>query len=346
MAVKHSDFVARTPPFNCLKKGLAQKRKFTLMKRLLLIMVLIAALLSVNSVAPVLWLYLKKCPAQPTNEAVVEKLKTNSGEYFGFIAFGDNHAGFIFDDSAFLKMIRLMNREDRYKKLPIDFAVNLGDVTFSKGREWDYCIYDKLRSLIKWPVISLMGNHDYQKGGWRIFRQRLGKHEFAFSNRNSYFIALDNKITDLTEEQFAWLESQLKKDSSYKHIFLFMHKPPISLYQQSWYRPELSPWSYRLMKLCEQYNVKMVLAGHEHMFRERVFGGVRYVITGGAGMLIQIPEAEGGYLHYIVVRVNGDYVDYEVRKVFPPLWEYLTYYVWKEILYALKHIFLKDGLLL
>ena len=55
-------------------------------------------------------------------------------------------------------------------------------------------------------------------------------------------------------------------------------------------------------------------------------------------MLTQIPESDGGYLHYVVVRVYGDYVDYEVRKVFPPLWEYLTYYMWKELFYFVKDI--------
>ena len=315
------------------------------MKRFFAALLIVIIILSVNSLGPVVMLYLKPCPELAKNEEIAAKLAANKGELFGFIAFGDNHAGFIFDDSAAIKLIRNMNREDRYTKLPIDFVVNLGDVTFSKGREWDYCQYDKLRAMIKWPVISVMGNHDCQKNGMKTFKRRLGKHEFAFANRNSYFIVLDNKITDLTERQFAWLEGELEKSLAYRHRFVFMHKPPVSLYQQSWYRPELSSWSYRLMKLCEKYGVDMVMAGHEHMFQERVFGGVRYIISGGGGMLIQIPDREGGYLHYVVIRVNGDYVDYEVRKVFPPLWEFFTYYMWKDLMYALKAALFKDGIL-
>jgi predicted phosphodiesterase len=316
------------------------------MRRFFTALVIVIAVLCVNSLSPAVWLYLKKCPPQPKNEEVAGRLAANKGDHFGFIVFSDNHAGFIFDDSSAIKVIRNMNREGRYTKLPVDFVVNLGDVTFSKGRKWDYCVYDKLRAMIKWPVISLMGNHDYQKGGWKIFRERIGKHEFAFRNRNSYFVVLDSKISDLTEEQFTWLEGELKKGASFSHRFLFMHKPPVSLYQQSWYRPELSPWSYRLTKMCEKYKVDMVFAGHEHMFRERDLGGVRYVISGGGGMLTQIPEADGGFPHYLVVRVFRDYVDFEVRKVFPPVWEFLTYYMWKELLYALKYVFFKDGAIL
>lgn len=316
------------------------------MKRFVAIAAIIITALCINSLLPLAWLYAKKDAKQPTNEEAASSLKANTGDRFAFIVFGDNHAGFFFDDSATLKIVRLMNREDRFRKIPIDFVLNLGDVTFYKGRESNYRLYNRIRSLIKWPVISLMGNHDYQKDGRRHFKSYIGAHEFSFTDRNSYFIVLDNKITEVTTDQFAWLESELKKSEAYKHRFVFMHKAPLSLYHQSWFRPEVTSWSYPLMKLFEKYKVDIVFAGHAHMFRDGVLGGVRYIISGGAGMLTEIPDSDGGYLHYLVVRVHHDYVDYEVRKVFPPFWEFATYYMWKELFYGLKYIFFKDGLLL
>jgi hypothetical protein len=119
-----------------------------------------------------------------------------------------------------------------------------------------------------------------------------------------------------------------------------MHKPPVSPYQNSWYRPELSSWSERFLKLSQKYKVDIVFSGHEHIFHRSSYGGVRYITTGGAGMLSDLPTSGGGYNHFVVVRVLGDYVDYEVRKIFPPLWEYLTYYLWKDIFYALKDVFI------
>lgn len=313
------------------------------MRRPIKVALIAIAAYCLYSMSPVALLYLKGHSPQPSNDRVAEKLKKNGGDYFGFIVFGDNHAGFIFTDSAFLKLIRKMNREDRYRKLPIDFVANMGDVTFAKGLESDYRTYDKLRSQIKWPVISAMGNHDDQKGSWQNFNKYVGYGDIAFVNRNSYFIVMDNTITDISEKQFEWLEEELKIAASYKHKFVFMHKSPISLYQRSWFRPELSPWSYRVMKLFEKHDVDIVFSGHEHMFREETFGGVRYVTTGGAGMFIQIPESDGGFLHYVVVRVYGDYVDYEVRKIVPPFWEIVTYYMWKEAFYFLRGIFFRDG---
>ena len=293
----------------------------------------------IASLVPVIALYLSPDVPGLKNEEIISRLKDNKGERFAFIVFGDNHGGFVFDDSSFLKLIGRMNREDRFHKLTIDFVVNLGDVCFQSGKEWDYRVYNRMRSRIKWPVISIMGNHDDDKSDERLFKKYIGKKEFAFADRNSYFIGLDNKITDLTEEQFNWVESELQKSLPYQHRFIFMHKQAMSLYQQSWFRPELGEWSYKFMKLCEQYKVDIVFAGHEHMFQEADYGGVRYVMSGGGGMFIQIPESEGGYLHYLVVRVYGDYVDYEVRKVFPPLWEYFTYYMWKELFYFVRDVF-------
>jgi 3',5'-cyclic AMP phosphodiesterase CpdA len=305
------------------------------MKRFIRTILLVVVFASVLSLIPVLDLYIKKAPVTYTNDEAVKKLEGNKGDYFGFIVFGDNHAGLILNDSAALRLVNSMNRETRFKKLPIDFVMSSGDVTF-RGSAWDYSIYNKIRSAIKYPVISGIGNHDDDNVGYGRFKKYIEKDEFSFADRNSYFIVLNDIVGEVSDEQFSWLESELVKAQGYKHRFIVMHKPPFSPYQQAWYRPELGAWSHRFMKLCEKYKVDMVFSGHEHMSRERTFGGVRYITGGGGGMISNIPTWDGGFLHYAVVRVNGDYIDYEIRKIFPPVWEFFTYYMWKDIFYFLK----------
>ncbi|MBI4974930.1 MAG: metallophosphoesterase [Candidatus Omnitrophica bacterium] len=307
------------------------------MKKIIKTISVIVIALAIYSLIPVTALYLKKSPTPYTNEEAIEKLEDNKGEHFAFIVFGDNHSGLVFNDSATLKLISRINREDRFRKVPIDFAIVAGDLT-NKGSLWDYRVYNKVRSLIKWPVISAVGNHDDDGKGAEYFREYVGKREFAFGDRNAYFIVIDNSIGDLGDEQFKKLEDELKASSAYKHRFIVAHKAPFSPYQQSWYRPELSPWSYRFMKLCEAYKIDAVFSGHEHIFKAQKFGGVKYITTGGGGMLTHFPSADGGFLHYLVVRVYGDYFDYETRRIFPPLWEFLTYYMWKEIFYSIINV--------
>jgi len=308
------------------------------MKRFIKITAGIVLLACAFSLVPVMDLYMRKEPVPYTNAEAVKRIANTRSDYFSFIVFGDMHAGLILDDSAALKLINSMNREARFKKIGIDFAISPGDLTF-RGSAWDYSNYNKLRALIKYPVISAMGNHDDDNRGYGRFKKYIGQDEISFANGNSYFIVLNNTTGDFSDEQFANLESELGKASSYKHRFIIMHKPPFSPYQQSWYRPELSKWSYRFMKLCEKYKVDIVFCGHEHMSAQKTFGGVRYIISGGGGMISNIPNQDGGFLHYTVVRVNGDYIDYEVRKVLPPVWEFFAYYMWRDLVYFLKGVF-------
>lgn len=294
------------------------------------------AAFSFYSLMPLLAMYVQKDPPVRTNEQAIERLKGNVGASHSFIVFGDNHAGLFLSDSAALKIIARMNREGRFGKLPVDFIISPGDVTF-RASVWDYRNWNKIRSRAKYPVISAMGNHDDDRDEEAVrFKKYNGEREFAFANRDSFFIVLDNSGGDLSDGQLEWFEAELKRSSAYAHRFVVLHKPPISPYQQSWYRPELLPWAGAFMKLCEKYGVDIVFSGHEHMSKVAEYGGVLYVTTGGGGMITQVPGWDGGFLHYVVVRVCGGYVDLEVRKVFPPLWEFFTYYMWKDIFYFLK----------
>ncbi|MDD5440502.1 MAG: metallophosphoesterase [Candidatus Omnitrophica bacterium] len=273
-------------------------------------------------------------PSAGKNEDAVAKLADNKGPYFSFIVMGDNHAGLFLNDAATLKEIWHMNREDRFRKAPIDFVINVGDVSWD-GERTQFEAYKKLEALIKYPVVSALGNHDDRT----LFKEFCGEKEFAFTDRNSLFIVLDNEAGELSDAQFVWFEGQLKRGIDYDNIFVIMHKPPFSPYQQDWYNMDDMPWAYHFRKLCAQYKVRMVFCGHKHMFKHERFDGVDYIVTGGGGMVTEIPDSDGGFLHYVRVKVNHDYVTYEVRRVSPPLWEYPVYYIWKELVYWCRDLY-------
>jgi len=273
--------------------------------------------------------FMKPAPKSNNNQVNVERLENNKGAYFSFIVFGDNHSGLIFNDASTLKEIWHMNREDRFQKVPIDFILSVGDVTLD-GERSHFRAYKKMQKLIKYPVIAAIGNHDDRE----LFKEYCGDLQFAFPNRNSYFIVVNNEGA---APDFEWLEEELKKGQEYTHIFVAMHKPPFDPCQQEWYNIDNAPWAYKFRKMCAKYGVDIVFTGHKHMFKRGEFDGVENIVTGGGGMLIEIPEADGGYLHYIKVMVNHDYVTYEVRKISPPLWLHITYYLGKEALYWMRN---------
>ncbi|MBU0570565.1 metallophosphoesterase [Patescibacteria group bacterium] len=301
-------------------------KKFNLKKTITLLVILVVS----YSFLPLIpfW-FMKPAPKSNNNQTNVEKLENNKGAYFSFIVFGDNHNGLFTNDASTLKLIWNMNREDRFRKVPIDFVLNVGDVTLD-GSNWDFKAWKKMQKLIKYPVIAAIGNHDDRE----LFREYCGDLQFAFSNRNSYFIIVDNEGGT---PDFKWLEEELKKGQEYAHIFIAMHKPPFDPCQQEWYNIDNAPWAYKFRKMCAKYGVDIVFTGHKHMFKREEFDGVENIVTGGGGMLIEIPEADGGYLHYVRVMVNHDYVTYEVRKISPPLWLHITYYLGKETLYWMRN---------
>lgn len=310
------------------------------MKKYLKWILVIFLAINLYSLIPIISFYLRKSPAIKTrNEDVVEALKKNKDPYFEFIVTSDTGSGNFLNEASTLKLISRITREDRFNKIPIDFVINVGDVTF-RGKESHYRNYLKIKDAFEFPVIDVIGNHDDDldngSEGLRLFKKYCGKTEFSFVDRNSLFIVLDNKDGDFGEGQFQWLRGELEKGKGLKHIFIFMHKPPFNPYQQAWYRAETNPWSHRFLKLCDEFGVRMVFSGHENVSRVVKFGSVTYIVCGGGGTLLIQPSHEGGFLNYIVVKVNRDYVDYEIRKIQPPIWEFFAYYLWKDLLYFVQ----------
>ena len=286
--------------------------------------------------APFIYLHFIVAPAEMSdnNQSNIKKLKDSNDVAFSFIVFGDNHAGLFFHDATTLKLISRMNREDRFRKIPIDFVLNTGDVTLS-GSPSQFLVFKKEQKLIKYPLFAAVGNHENRES--ELFEKYLGKTEYAFADRNSYFIVLDNAENELTDSQFEWFEKCLLEGQKYEHRFVFAHKPAFIPYFQSHQVVKKTgrKWAYRFRNLCAKYKVDMVFSGHYHTFKHEKINGVDYIATGGGGGTIpfEVPESDGGYFHYVRVLVDNESVTYEVRKVSPPLWVYFSYYFWKEAAY-------------
>ncbi|MBN1353077.1 MAG: metallophosphoesterase, partial [Candidatus Omnitrophica bacterium] len=173
------------------------------------ILFVIFILLNVYSLLPAVSFYFKK-PILPIrlNRDIARGLAGNKEPYFSFIVTSDTGSGLFPNNSATLKLVSRINREDRFHKTPIDFVVNVGDVTF-RGKEAHYKDYAKIKEMIKFPVIDAIGNHDDDfdqgLGGMVLFKKYCGVTNFSFMDRNSYFIVLDDKDGDFNESQFAWL---------------------------------------------------------------------------------------------------------------------------------------------
>jgi len=186
--------------------------------------------------------------------------------------------------------------------------------------------YDDVLPLVKAigaPVYFTTGNHEIRGSADNedLYRKRVtGSLYYSFDYGSSHFIGLDSEVVGqehrITGDQLTWLQDDLKTATQKaKHLFVFLHEPlyPVSTHIGS--SLDVYPEDRdRLQALMEQYHVDILFVGHEHLFDDSTHGGVREIISGGAGAPLYPSPHGGSYNHYLVVNVDGPQVSVKVVK--------------------------------
>ena len=241
------------------------------------------------------------------NGTVIDPGKEN----FTFVVYGDNRpSGRAEQPKVYEQLLLDAN------KLDPDLIFSTGDIVYS-GEYKEYVEFIKVTSAVRRPLFIAVGNHEVTIGssGQENFLHFFGKLFYSFDYGNSHFVIIDANVIGhlytLSEEQIDWLRRDLETHSNATHTFVFIHQP-VYKYAHGLEDPAVEA---ELKEIFESYGVDCVFQGHEHMFYEGESNGVHYFITGGGGAELdpQYPE-ENLFFHYVVVRVNGEEVTYEVRK--------------------------------
>ena len=128
-------------------------------------------------------------------------------------------------------------------------------------------------------VIGALGNHDYAAGDrGRAVMDLLGMPGpwYRTTIGDANIIVLDaNRPND--EDQTRWLRRQLRT-SRKSWTIVVMHQPPYSCSRGG--DPEIRE---RWVPLLEEYEVDLVLSGHEHNYQRFADAGTTFVVTGGGG---------------------------------------------------------------
>ncbi len=172
------------------------------------------------------------------------------------------------------------------------------------------------------PVYWAAGNHDIQKteANEAIYRQVFGKLYYSFDRGPCHFIILN---TDSAREsgriagaQLQWLQRDLQAHRSAEYKFICFHQPlyPVDGHMGS--SLDAHPTERdALHQLFVRYRVTCCFMGHEHEFNQQMRDKVRYIITGGAGAPLYLPEKMGGFYHYLLVTVNPVGYHVQVKRV-------------------------------
>jgi hypothetical protein len=257
-------------------------------------------------------------PAQPKDSG-------DSGQY-QYVVLGDNRDGY----DTFGQIIEQADGKD-----PV-FVIDNGDLVFS-GKPNQYRLFDRAVSAVSTTLCTTLGNHDIRGSGRSTYTMLYGPAYYSFDFDGSHFVFLDSsrgwsEKTAIPEEQYAWLEKDLAKAQG-KKIFVISHIPPHDPRSgttaneipnlvnevnsgKSWLEQKLDNYfenknmnhgfqdaseAERFESMMSAYHVDTVYLSHIHSYLEYTKGGVRYVISGGAGAELL---TENSYYHYMIAKIG------------------------------------------
>lgn len=251
-------------------------------------------------------------PALPLNSAA---LTQPAGGEFTFAVFGDFRPSR--RDTPYPEVFNRTLEE--LNIIAPSFVISTGDAYYGYGgtlqrfkNEIDY--FMSRTKTIAVPFFNTIGNHEVTDSTERqkYAKERFGKFYSSMDFGASHFVILNTeepgKEGSISGEQLAWLEKDLEANRDAANIFVFLHRPLFSAVDPLL----LSGKSFKdknnrdqLHNLFKRYRVKIVFAGHEHLFSDTVKDNVRYIITGGAGAPLYRSASEGGFFHYMIIKVKG-----------------------------------------
>ncbi|MBI2897548.1 MAG: metallophosphoesterase family protein [Deltaproteobacteria bacterium] len=243
---------------------------------------------------------------------------TDTCEPFRFVAYGDTR-GLLFGQelSRHADVVTLVDQT-----MAPDFVLATGDMV-QHGEQDDLWLawFESGQAMFRHTVLfPTIGNHDYENeddpaaddaglmNWYRVFDLPAADGEsqrsyFSFSWGTVAFIVLDRyQGFDEGSPQLAWLEQSLeasRADEHVRHIVVSVHPPPEGV---AWFGPDETLRA--LEPLFAEFDVGLVLGGHEHSYQRVVKDGITYVVTGGGGAPLDGLTDFGGVGCDLVVHGN------------------------------------------
>lgn len=189
-----------------------------------------------------------------------------------------------------------------------DIVINVGDMVAGQKAKLNYRkmwagFHETVTNRLKEagiPMAQVVGNHDgsaYERyaNERAIYIDEWNQHKpdleyvddsqyplyYAFTLKGVLFIGLDVSTLDpLSEEQFTWLENQLKNNPTQTRPVVFFHVP---LFPITTIKPTEICRDSRLEELLSRHRVQLVLNGHQQAYFPAHLNGVTYVHAGALG---------------------------------------------------------------
>ncbi len=199
----------------------------------------------------------------------------------------------------------------------VDFMIIAGDLTGS-GTEQEFATFSSFMKKGGVKFYAVPGNHDVSKApAESLFARYVGKPSQSFSHKNCFFVLIDNSSPKkgFSREERSRVEEDLLsvRKMRYDHHIAVCHVPPGYPYSLLTGEDERSAVASNeeIVPVLVKNGVKELFCGHFHAFRRYEQNNLKITITGGAGAPLHASERNGGYHHYILVKVRGNNLEIE-----------------------------------
>jgi len=189
------------------------------------------------------------------------------------------------------------------------FLIHTGNLV-PDGSEAEFQKFAQLMANFSPLFYPVPGDNDYYQGTLDNFLRYSGAPDahYSFDYGSVHFTLANSDLGDMTAEELAWLRADLAA-STQPVKMVFLHYPP---FDPSGGTDIMHSGNEEFMALMEEQRVDYVFAGHIRAYEAEERNGVHYIITGGAGAPLDRGPEEGGFYHYVRVKVQGTAVTVEV----------------------------------
>jgi len=173
-----------------------------------------------------------------------------------------------------------------------DLFLHTGDIAYNSGTTQEFIdkvftVYSSMLSSV--PFYASIGNHDYTTdaaGPYKsLFETPTGSgtedyYSFTY-DKQVHIVSLNSNLDySVGSTMYNWLNQDLSDHINAPWIIVFFHHPVYSSGEHG----STAGMQTTLQPLFEQYNVDLVLNGHDHDYeRFASINGVQYIVTGGGG---------------------------------------------------------------
>ena len=235
---------------------------------------------------------------------ILEVTLLSAQKNFSFVFLPDIH---LQPDSVIIASFEKLTKQ--VNKLHPDFVLTGGDMIYTaknvndKKAEVLFDLMDKEFKRFKMPVFMTMGNHEQvgitQESGidktnpnWgkKMYEKRYLKRYYTFSYGDWKFFVLDGikileKEKDYTQGvdsiQIEWIKNELQSTDKKTPIVVSIHTPLINPHSlTSSQSSVMSANSEAVLNLFKNYNLRIILEGHTHIYMNLYLQGIHYVSGG------------------------------------------------------------------